>query len=251
VLIPILLYHSVVHRGDRYSVDPSLLAEQLSAVRASGRTPLTVSALAAGLTGAAPLPPRPTAVTFDDGTADFSTAALPRLLQEGLPATLYVTTAQIGGSAMLSWRDVADAAGHGIEVGAHSRNHPHLDTVSRRRAQREIAGSRADVEARIGRPCTSFAYPHGSFSRPVRRLVAAAGFSSAVAVRNAFSHDHDDVLALARLTVHRETSAEQVARWLAGVGAPPSPDRELLRTTVFRQVRRVRAVLHPVPEVGR
>jgi peptidoglycan/xylan/chitin deacetylase (PgdA/CDA1 family) len=150
---------------------------------------------------------------------------------------------------MLTWNDVADAADHGVEVGAHSRYHPHLDTVSRQRAQREIAGSRADVEQHIARPCVSFAYPHGSYTRPVRRLVSEAGFTSAVAVRNAFSHGHDDVLALARLTVQRDAPPWRVGEWLAGTGAMPSPDGELLRTTVFRQVRRVRALVHPVPEV--
>jgi peptidoglycan/xylan/chitin deacetylase (PgdA/CDA1 family) len=248
-LIPILLYHAVVPGGDPFSVHPSVFAGHLAAVRHSGRTPMTVSGLVAGLTGMVPLPARPVLVTVDDGTADFRDTVLPALVDSGLPATLYLTTAQIGQPGMLRWADVVAAAAHGVEIGAHSRHHPHLDTVSRQRAQREIAGSRADVEQRIGRACVSFAYPHGSFSRPVRQLVADAGFTSAVAVRDAFSHEHDDVLALARLTVQRDAPPDRVVAWLAGTGAAPSPAGELLRTTVFRQVRRIRAALRQVPEV--
>jgi peptidoglycan/xylan/chitin deacetylase (PgdA/CDA1 family) len=249
MLIPIILYHAVVADGDPFSVYPAVFRQHVAAVRDSGRTPLTVSGLAAALTGTAPLPTRPVVVTFDDGTADFADAALPHLLAAGLPATLYVTTAQIGRPGMLSWHEVDQIAATGVEVGAHSRNHPHLDTVGRERLRREIRQSRADVEQRLGRPCRSFAYPHGSYTRTVRDLVAATGFSSAVAVRNAFSHEADDVFALARLTVRRDAEPEKLADWLAGTGAPRSSPHELLRTTVFRQVRRARALLRPVPEV--
>ena len=248
MLIPIILYHAVVAGGDPFSVHPALFRQQIDAVRDSGRTPLTVSGLAAALTGRAPLPARPVVVTFDDGTADFVQAALPHLLAAGLPATLYVTTAQIGRPGMLSWHEVGQVAATGVEVGAHSRNHPHLDTVRRRRLQREITQSRSDVEHHLERPCRSFAYPHGSYTRTVRDLVAASGFTSAVAVRDAFSHEADDVFALARLTVRRDADPEKVAGWLAGSGAPRSSPHELLRTTVFRQIRRARALVRPVPE---
>jgi peptidoglycan/xylan/chitin deacetylase (PgdA/CDA1 family) len=249
MLIPIILYHAVVAGGDPFSVHPTVFRQQIDAVRDSDRTPLTVSGLAAALTGSVPLPARPVVVTFDDGTADFADTALPYLLTAGLPATLYVTTAQIGRPGMLSWQDVGQIAAGGVEVGAHSRNHPHLDTVRRQRLQREIGQSRSDVEQHLGEPCRSFAYPHGSYTRTVRDLVAAAGFTSAVAVRNAFSHEADDIFALARLTVRRDAAPEKVADWLTGAGARRSEPHELLRTTVFRQVRRARALVRPVPEV--
>jgi peptidoglycan/xylan/chitin deacetylase (PgdA/CDA1 family) len=249
VLLPIILYHAVVPRGDRFSVDPVAFDEHLAAIADGDRVPLTVSAVAAGLTGMGPLLPRPVVVTFDDGTKDFADTVLPRLRAAGLPATVYVTTALVGRPGMVTWSDLVAAADEGVEVGAHSRTHPHLDVVPRRRAQSEITGSREDVERHLGRACLSFAYPHGSYDRRVRHMVAAAGFASAVAVRNALSHEHDDVLALARLTVQRGTSAEQVARWVAGQGAPRNRAGERLRTTVFREVRRVRARLRPVPEV--
>src|SRR5919112_4997830 len=61
--IPVLLYHSVNDRppaGERrWTVSPREFASQLDTVAASGRTSMTVSAIAEGLRGERSLPPRP------------------------------------------------------------------------------------------------------------------------------------------------------------------------------------------------
>ena len=69
--------------------------------------------------------------------------------------------------------------------------------------------------------------------------VIEAGFISAAAVKNALSHWHDDPWAIARFTVLRDTPAEQVARLLAGQGAPLAWAGERLRTRGFRTARRL------------
>jgi peptidoglycan/xylan/chitin deacetylase (PgdA/CDA1 family) len=43
----------------------------------------------------------------------------------------------------------------------------------------EIVRSRADVEALVGRPATTFSYPHGRYDARTAQLVRAAGFSVA------------------------------------------------------------------------
>ena len=79
----------------------------------------------------------------------------------------------------------------------------------------------AQLEEHLGSSVATFAYPHGDHGRRVRAAVIAAGFSSAAAVKNALSHRGDDPFAIARWTVMRDTSTEQVARILAGEGAAP------------------------------
>ena len=58
----------------------------------------------------------------------------------------------------------------------------------------------------------SFSYPHGCYDHRVRSAVVEAGFRSAVAVKNALSHDHDDPFAIARWTVTAGTSGIASAR---------------------------------------
>jgi peptidoglycan/xylan/chitin deacetylase (PgdA/CDA1 family) len=71
------------------------------------------------------------------------------------------------------------AAAAGIEIGAHTRTHPHLSTLTEAEQLEEIDGSRRELEAALGEPVTSFSYPHGDFSPATKRLVGAAGLTLA------------------------------------------------------------------------
>jgi peptidoglycan/xylan/chitin deacetylase (PgdA/CDA1 family) len=85
---------------------------------------------------------------------------------------------------MMSQQQLRELAGYGIDIGAHTVTHPILRSVDEQTARREIAESKATLEAISGQPVTSFAYPNG---RPTRdydathvALVRATGFKAAV-----------------------------------------------------------------------
>src|SRR5579859_4456280 len=92
----VLNYHSVDDDPPGwiapYTVAPRVFAEQLDAVVASGRTPVTAAQAVAARTGGRPLPADAVAITFDDGFRDFATTAWPELERRSLPGTLFVTT---------------------------------------------------------------------------------------------------------------------------------------------------------------
>ncbi|MBI1375925.1 MAG: polysaccharide deacetylase family protein [Frankiales bacterium] len=239
--VPVLLYHDVTDEpGDPYAVDHATFLRHMRAVAASGRDPLTVDHYADALAGRAPMPSRPVLVTFDDGYPEFP-RAVDSLARAGVAAaTVYVTTGEAGTPGRVRWADLA-ALPEWVQVGAHSRTHPQLDVLPRSRLLDEVAGSRDDVEQRLARPCTSFAYPHGHHDRSVRSAVVEAGFASACGVKNALSHPHDDVFAIARVTITRTTGDDELAQYLEGTGAPIAWKRERLRTKGFRYYRRARS----------
>jgi peptidoglycan/xylan/chitin deacetylase (PgdA/CDA1 family) len=255
--IPVLLYHSISLSPPPviapFTVTPSDFERQLDLVVSGGFSVLTVSAFADALTGRDSLPPRPLVITFDDGFADFYDTALPALRERALRATLYVPTALLRGSpervrlrslgdALLEWSQLRPLHEAGVEIGAHSHTHPHLDTLSAAAARDEILRSKALLEDELGTEVDTFAYPNGYSGPRVRRLVAQAGFRSACAVKNAFSSPGDDVFAIARLTLTATTSLSTFREWLAGSGAPDAPARERLQTRVWRAYRRARSI---------
>jgi peptidoglycan/xylan/chitin deacetylase (PgdA/CDA1 family) len=249
-VVPVLGYHSVSdERRDgtrRWSVSASDFDEQMALIRERGRTPLTVSMYAAVLRGDAPPPPRPVLITFDDGFADLVDTALPVLRRYGLTATAYVITSRLGvapppgGDPMLDWDGLHELRTHGVEIGSHSYTHHALDCLRPRELYPEIVRSRRQLEDGLQSPVSSFAYPYGYHSPAVRRAVREAGYSSACGVKNALSHEEDDVYSIARVLIERDTGAAGLDALLDGRGWPLAWRGEHLRTRGWRAYRRFR-----------
>lgn len=247
---PILMYHSISRsshpRFQQMTVTPEMFDKQMSYLVEYKYTPLTVTQFMQ-MRGENPglLPERPVVITFDDGFADFFTEALPILKKYALPATLYISTAFIGGTGrwlrrereterpMLNWQQVREIHAQGIECGAHTHTHPQLDTVTLSRAKKEIEYSKKLLEDQLGEAVVSFAYPFGYHTARVLRLVQEAGFRSACAVRYALSTENDHPFSLSRLMAEN-MSEESFAGLLTGQGA--MPDTRIY--TLYAQARR-------------
>jgi peptidoglycan/xylan/chitin deacetylase (PgdA/CDA1 family) len=232
--VPILLYHSIGSTTSpdyrQWCVDPALFGEHLDVVKALGYTTMTVTDFV-DRRGDGTLPSKPCVITFDDGCADFIDGAMPVLEAHGVPATMYMVSGFVGGCSswlpmveererpMLGWGDLRQIAAAGVEVGAHSDTHIELDIARSSRLEAEIADSRARLSDGLGTAIRSFAYPHGYHSPRVVHAVRVAGYDSAVAVKDRWSHDADDRFALARMFVWGSTEADDLHAILS---APPT-----------------------------
>jgi peptidoglycan/xylan/chitin deacetylase (PgdA/CDA1 family) len=258
--VPVLMYHSVTETPPRstkrLSVHPEAFAAQLDILRRHGFSTPTFGELGAALAGGKPLPERSVVLTFDDGYADFHRHALPRLDERGFTATVFVTTGWLDDAGeeaagepldrMLSWAQVRELAGAGVEIGAHSHSHPQLDQIPRSALRAELRHSKELLESEIGRPVESLAYPFGYFRGREQGEAALSGYRYAAAVTNALAPSEADLLAVPRLTVRRATGLdtfEQVVRG-QGVGRAFAVDRALTRG--FSVVRRSRSAVSRV-----
>ena len=159
--VRILCYHRVADDGDVLAVTPAALRRQLEAVLASGARIVRLQDALRLL--ARPVEEACVCVTFDDGYRDTLEAAAPLLAELGVPGTLYLPSQVPGGQARFTWyrknappalsRDEVRelAAGGVIDVQSHSRTHPRLPAVDDAWAREEIAGSKAELEALLGR----------------------------------------------------------------------------------------------------
>jgi peptidoglycan/xylan/chitin deacetylase (PgdA/CDA1 family) len=238
-LTPVLLYHEIVtgQPVSPWQVSVGMLAADLDAVLRSGRCVLTASALDDELARPAGLGNGLCALSFDDADTRFLDLVLPLLVERGLPATLYVATGSLGHPGRLSASSLADLAGTGVEVGAHTVTHRYLDLLPDATIRCELEVSRDHLAELLGAAPRSFAYPHGTYHRSARDLVSGLGYDNGYAIKNALTHCQDDRYARARLTVLAGTARRKVEGWLAGRGAPPSWRRERLRTKAFRHLR--------------
>jgi peptidoglycan/xylan/chitin deacetylase (PgdA/CDA1 family) len=245
--VPVLLYHGVRDEPaagiERFTLTRAAFARHAAAIADSGRTPLTMSQLAACLRGddAACLPADPVAITFDDGWAD-TLPAVELLAARGIASTTYVQTGRLGGPDWLDEDGVRrlDAIGALTEVGAHTVDHPRLDELSGLALEREVAGSKAYLEDVLGHAVAGFAYPHGAHDERSRAAVAAAGYTHAAAVKNALSHPGDDPFAIARWTVTADVTADRLLTVLDGAAVPVVRAGDRPRTIAYRAARRLR-----------
>lgn len=236
--VPILMYHSISERPPAttasLSVGPEAFAEQMALLKDRGFSPVTLSDLAASHA----LPDRPVVITFDDGYADFHEQALPVLERFGFAATVFVTTGWLADAGpqtagrpldrMLSWGQVQESCGSGVEIGGHSHSHPQLDQLCDRALLEELTRNKALLEDRLGAGVQAMAYPYGYSSARVRRAALQAGYATACVVANrvaagggggwggAATGAEDAALSLPRLTIRRATSLERFGRVLDG-----------------------------------
>ncbi|HEY6378948.1 MAG TPA: polysaccharide deacetylase family protein [Candidatus Dormibacteraeota bacterium] len=184
VNVPVLVYHYVrVDRnacdglGMSLSVTPTVLNQQLTLLQVAGYHVISLDALMAAVLHGAPLPTHPVVLTFDDGYADFATAAVPILLAHNMTATDFVVPGFLGRSSYMTTEQVLLAEDAGMSIGAHTMHHVALAHVAPAKAAVEITGSRTFLQQLLGEPVADFAYPYGDFNGTVEQLVAKAGFS--------------------------------------------------------------------------
>lgn len=103
----------------------------------------------------------------------------------------------------MSWEQLRALDPAIIEIGSHGVSHQILTTMSQSDAREELTKSKIEIEQKLGRPVTSFAYPNGNHSPELKQLVREAGYKVGIATRctccpTAFS----DRYALKRLGMH-------------------------------------------------
>lgn len=113
----------------------------------------------------------------------------------------------------MSEANVLQLAREGHEVGAHTRTHPHLTTLSSAAMSEEIDGSRDDLIAMGIHPQT-FAYPYGDFNAQVANTVKSAGFVGARITRPGLDGANAPTFALLSHGVVADTTFAQVAGWI-------------------------------------
>jgi peptidoglycan/xylan/chitin deacetylase (PgdA/CDA1 family)/GT2 family glycosyltransferase len=188
----ILMYHAVGNKKEdasRYVIPVNRLRQQWNLLKHLGYRVLSLHEYVACLL-TAELPPRKCVVlTFDDGYRDNLELAVPMLEELDLPAAVFIVSAsgvealwnssqELRGRRLLAGEEIS-AVARAASVGAHTRTHPRLTELTHGDVQREVVGSKEDLEQRLGSRVDIFCYPYGDYDESVRDQVEEAGFIAA------------------------------------------------------------------------
>ena len=107
-------------------------------------------------------------------------------------------------SLMMNPGEVKRLATTGVNIGAHTINHPILKVLPTVEQRTEIVQSKQQLEQWTGQAINHFAYPNGVFGRDFDEtavnIVEKAGFNSAVTTDWGVSTSHNSVFKLKRFT---------------------------------------------------
>jgi peptidoglycan/xylan/chitin deacetylase (PgdA/CDA1 family) len=244
----ILFYHRVSDDPDPLAIAPGRFAAQMELLRAEGYRVVDVVTAADALARGDRLDGT-VALSFDDGYRDIAEHALPQLERFGFAASVFLATAVTGGETTFSWYEHQPPvlgwseverldSGSPLRFEAHTVTHPNLTALDDATARSEIADSKVELEARLGRPVRGFCYPAGLYGARERALVAEAGFAAATTCEPGANLPGSDPLVLRRTAVDRADRLIDFRAKLAGAHDRPSPLRAAYRRVRFSAARR-------------
>lgn len=215
--VPVLMYHYVrdVDKvsdplGWNLSVSPELFERQLKYLKDSGYSSISMEDFLLGRASE-----QSVVLTFDDGTEDFYSTALPLLKKYNFTASNAVVSGFIGREGNMNADEISELVKFGIEILSHSVSHKNLASSSDDDIRFEVASSRDELEKRFGINIRGLVYPSGKFDRDVVRILEEEGYSFALTTQygEADLSEHDLML-LPRIRVDNRGGYESFVKRL-------------------------------------
>ncbi|TNI30161.1 polysaccharide deacetylase family protein [Aeromonas veronii] len=169
-------------------------------------------------------------ITADDGYQDNLTRMLPLLEKYGYKAVVYVVTGEgynrwdvehptnpdTKVSLMSGEQIKALAASGHVEIGGHTLTHPRLSQLTAEQQVHEIQENKRQLEALLGHPLLSFAYPYGDMNESAKEQAIAAGYRFAVATNSGPKAMHQDPYQIRRIAIFPRTDVFGLWRKIRG-----------------------------------
>ncbi|HGE8242356.1 polysaccharide deacetylase family protein [Aeromonas veronii] len=169
-------------------------------------------------------------ITADDGYQDNLTRMLPQLEKYGYKAVVYVVTGEGYNRwdvehptnpdtkvSLMSGEQVKALAASGhVEIGGHTLTHPRLSKLTPEQQAHEIQENKRQLEALLGHPLLSFAYPYGDLNESAKEQAIAAGYRFAVATNSGPKAMHQDPFQIRRIAIFPRTDVFGLWRKIRG-----------------------------------
>jgi peptidoglycan/xylan/chitin deacetylase (PgdA/CDA1 family) len=216
--VPILMYH-VINAPPPGTPVPALwvprgeLAAEMKYLADQGYHAVTLQQVWDAWKRGGLLPAKPIVISFDDGYLSDYTNALPILREHGWPGVLNLEVNQTREDLRPDRVKALIAAGW--EVDAHTISHADLTSVDDATLEREVSGSRQQIQQQYGVPVNFFCYPAGRFDERVIRAVRPSGYLGATTTEDGLASPRQDPYELHRIRVSGGDGVEGLARALS------------------------------------
>ncbi|WP_429102125.1 polysaccharide deacetylase family protein [Aeromonas veronii] len=234
--MPIIMYHRFIEQDSEKGVHGtwmpiSMFEKHLRLMKWLGYETLTFRDLAdKGFIHRLQYGKKYLMITADDGYQDNLTRMLPLLEKYGYKAVVYVVTGEGYNRwdvehptnpdtkvSLMSGEQVKALAASGhVEIGGHTLTHPRLSQLTAEQQAHEIQENKRQLEALLGHPLLSFAYPYGDMNESAKEQAITAGYRFAVATNSGPKAMHQDPYQIRRIAIFPRTDVFGLWRKIRG-----------------------------------
>ena len=231
--IPVIMYHRVINNPENEGVHgtyiyENIFREHMQYLKDKNYTVITFKDLdKIGWRNRFEKDKKYIFITFDDGYKDNYDLAFPILKEFGFKATIFL----MGSSTYNEWdvkasgekefplmsvEMIKEMQDYGIEFGAHTFNHPKLNTLSNEEIEHQIVNVKKSLEEKIGKEIITFAYPYGILNDYAKKMAKKAGYTFALATDSGSVCLSDDLYQIRRIAIFPNTNLFSFKRKVAG-----------------------------------
>lgn len=220
--IPVLMYHSVSEEPEsrvrpyfRTTTHPDVFTRHMRYLHEHGYEVMNLAEAVNALeTESNNIQRKRVVITFDDGFRDFYTNAFPILKKYGFTATMFVPTGFIHAGrpwknkAVMTWDEIRELKGKGIQFGSHTVTHPKLRDIQLQDVKHELELSKAHLDRQLSDSIRIFCYPYGfpeedkTFTRQLKKFLIDAGYHCATGTRIGTLTKGDDPYFIRRIPIN-------------------------------------------------
>ena len=201
---------------------------QMDYLKRNGYQIVSIEEIVAYIKGRKELPSRSICLTFDDGYYNNYESVFPVLKKYNVPAAVFLSTRYMAsknpkeidlkmGERFLSWGEIREMGGSGVDFGSHGYNHCDLTSLSSDTLFEEILLSKQLIEENLSRKIRCFSYPYGRYDKRTQGLVKKAGFEAAFITIPGNIRPGDDPFALKRTLIAPTDSLFDFKKKISGV----------------------------------
>ena len=156
-------------------------------------------------------------ITFDDGYQNNLINAAPILKKYNFSATCYIVSERVGSSnswdiekgitqrPLMSKTEIKEWLSLGMDIGAHTKSHVDLTSITEYKALMEIRDCKSDLERQYNLKITDFCYPFGLFNETVCDLVKESGYLRATSMVRGRVSSRSNSYILPRIPINHRT----------------------------------------------
>ena len=231
--IPVIMYHRVINKSENEGIYGTYIYEDifrkhLQYLKDKNYTVITFKDLdKIGWRNRFEKGKKYIILTFDDGYKDNYDLAFPILKEFDFKATIFLMgrstynewDVKAGGEIefpLMSVEMIKEMQDYGIEFGAHTFNHPKLNTLSNEEIEYQIVDVKKPLEEKIGKEIITFAYPYGILNDYAKKMTKKAGYTFALATDSGSVCLSDDLYQIRRIAIFPNTNLFSFKRKVTG-----------------------------------